>query len=75
MLLKCSTQYTSKFEKISRGHRTGKCQFLFQSQRKAVSNDAQITMHVCSFKHASKVMLKILQARLQKHENQEFPNV
>ena len=75
MLLKCHTQYTSKFEKISSGQRTGKCQFLFQSQRKAMPNNVQITMQVCSFKHASKVMLKIRQARLQKYENQEFPNV
>ena len=27
MLLKCSTQYASKFGKLSNGHRTGKDQF------------------------------------------------
>ena len=36
MLLKCCTQYTSKFVKLSNGHRTEKGQFSFQSQRKAV---------------------------------------
>ena len=33
MLLKCCTQYASKFGKLSSGHRTGKCQFLFYCQR------------------------------------------
>ena len=31
---KCCTQYASKFGKLSRGHRTGKGQFSFQSQRR-----------------------------------------
>ena len=33
MLLKCCIQYGSKFGKLSSGHRTGKRQFSFQSQR------------------------------------------
>ena len=33
---KCCTPYTSKFGKLSSGHRTGKGQFPFQSQRKAM---------------------------------------
>ena len=33
MLWKCCTQYASKFGKLSSGHRTGKGQFSFQSQR------------------------------------------
>ena len=33
MLWKCCTQYSSKFGKLSSGHRTGKGQFSFQSQR------------------------------------------
>ena len=33
MLWKCCTQYASKFGKVSSGHRTGKGQFSFQSQR------------------------------------------
>ena len=32
----CCTQYASKFGKLSSGHRTGKGQFSFQSQRKAM---------------------------------------
>ena len=32
LLLKCHTQYVSKFGKLNSGHRTGKGQFSFQSQ-------------------------------------------
>jgi len=40
----CYTQYAGKFGKLSSGHRTGKCQFSFQSQRKAIpKNDQTIT--------------------------------
>ena len=41
MLWKCCTQYARKFEKLSSGHRTGKGQFSFQSQRKAMPENAQ----------------------------------
>ena len=74
MLLKCCTQYASKFGKLSSGHRTGKGQFSFQSQRKAMPKNAQTTAQLHS-SHASKVMLKILQARLQQYVNQELPDV
>ena len=49
MLSKCCTQYTSKFGELSSGHRTGKGQFSFQSQRKAMpKNDQTITkLHSC----------------------------
>ena len=43
MLLTCCTQYASKFGKLSHGHRTGKDQFSFQSQRKAMPKNAQTT--------------------------------
>ena len=36
MLFKCCPQYASKFGKPSSGHRTGKSQFSFPSQRKAM---------------------------------------
>ena len=36
ILLKCCTQYATKFGKLSSGQRTGKGQFSFQSQRKAM---------------------------------------
>ena len=48
MLGKCCTQYASKFGKLSSGHSTGKGQFSFQSQRKAMSKNAQTTAQLCS---------------------------
>ena len=74
MLWKCCTQYASKFLKLSSGHRTGKGQFSFQSQRKAMPENAQTTTLLHS-SHASKVMLTILQARLQKYMNRKLPDV
>ena len=71
-LLNCSTQYASKFGKLNRGHRTGKGQFSFQFQRRAMPKNVQTTVLIS---HASKVMLKILQARLQQYMNQELPDV
>ena len=48
MLWKCCTQYASKFGKLSSGHRTGKGQFSFQSQRKAMPKNAQTTTQLYS---------------------------
>ena len=44
----CCTQYASKFGKFSSGHRTGKGQFSFQSQRKAMPKNAQTTAQLHS---------------------------
>ena len=41
MLLKCFTQYASKFGKLNSGHRTRKGQFSFQSLIKTMLNNAQ----------------------------------
>ena len=41
MLLKCCTQYANKFGKLNSGYRTGKGQFSFQSQRRAMPKDVQ----------------------------------
>ena len=74
MLWKCCTQYASKFGKSSSGHRTGKGQFSFQSQKgnaKEYSNYRTIAL----ISHARKVMLKILQARLQQYVNRELPDI
>ena len=52
MLLKCCTQYVSKFGKLRNGHRTEKGQFSLNFNTIALIS------------RASKVMLKFLQARL-----------
>ena len=51
----------------------GKGQFSFQSQRKAMPKSIQITVALIS--NASKIMLKILQARLHQYMNRELPDV
>ena len=58
--------------KTLHGHRTGEGQFSFQFQRKAMPKNAQTTAQLHS--HASKVMLKILQARLQQYMTRELPD-
>ena len=52
--VKCSTQYASKFGKLSSGHRTGKGQFSFQSLRKAMPKNAQTTTQL----HSSHMLAK-----------------
>ena len=74
MLWKCCTQHASRFGKLCSGHRTGKGQFSFQSQRKAVKECSNYRTNAL-ISRASKVMLKILQARLQQNVNQELPDV
>ena len=54
MLWKCCTQYASKFGKLSSGHRTGKGQFTFQSQRKAMPKNVQTTAQL----HSSHMLAK-----------------
>ena len=75
MVWKCCTQNVSKFGKLSIGHRTGKGQFSFQSQRKARPKICSDYCTIALISHASKVMLKILQARLQQYVNCEIPDV
>ena len=53
-LWKYSTQYASKFEKLSSGQGTGKGQFSFQSQRKAMSKNFQTTAQL----HSSHMLTK-----------------
>ena len=56
------------------GHRTGKGQFSFQSQRKSMPKNAQTIAQLHS-SHASKVMPKILQSRLQQYMNCELSDI
>ena len=59
----------ANLEKLSSGHRTGKVSF--HSNAKECSNYHIIAL----ISHPSKVMLKILQASLQKYMNHELPDV
>ena len=76
MLWKCCTQYASKFGKLSSGHRTGKGQSVFIPIPKKGNAKECSNYHTIAFiSHTSKVMLKILQARLQQYMNWELPDV
>ena len=66
MLLKCCTQYISKFGKFSSGHRT---EFSFHFNPKERQCQRMLTSR------ASKVMLKILQTRRQHYMKGELPAV
>ena len=75
MLWKCCTQYASKFGNLSSGHRNGKCQVLFQSQKNGMPKKVQTTAQlIVLISYTSKLMLKILQARLQQYIKWELPD-
>ena len=52
--VKALHSYASKFGKLCSGHRTGKGQFSFQSQRKAMLKNAQTTAQL----HSSHTLVK-----------------
>ena len=58
ILLKCCTQYVSKSGKLSSDHRTGKGQFSFQSQRRAMPKNVQTTIQLCSFHMSARLCSK-----------------
>ena len=62
---------------VATGHSglSGKGQFLFQSQRKALPKNAQTTTQLHSSHMLVRLMLKILQARFQQYVNCELPDV
>ena len=75
MLFKCCTQCVGKLGKLSSGHRTGKGQFFIPIPKKGNAKECSNRHPIAFILHASKVMLKILQARLQQHVNRELPDV
>ena len=72
MLFKCCTQYASTFGKLSSGHRTGKGVFI-PVPKKGNAKECSNYHTIALISHASKVMLRILQARLQQYMNHELP--
>jgi len=71
ILWKCCTQYARKFEKLSSGHIIGKGVFIPIPKK---GNDKECSNYhtIALISHVSKVMLKILQARLQQYMNCEL---
>ena len=72
VLLKCYTQYASKFGKLSSGHRTGKGQFSFQSHRKAMLKNVQTTTQLHSSLMPAKLCSKFSKLGFM---NWELPDV
>ena len=63
----------ANLEKLNNGHRTGEVLILVPKKDNAKECSHYHTIALIS--HASKVMLKILQARLQQYMNCELPDV
>ena len=87
LLLKCCTQYISKFGKLRSGHSPGNGWPHYQNfnmvpwenpavfipiPKKGSAKECSNYHTVALISHASKVMLKILQIRLQQYMNQEL---
>ena len=66
MLLKSCSQYARKFGKLSSSHRTGKGQFFIPIPNKGNAKECSHYCTIAVISHASKVMLKILQAKKKK---------
>ena len=64
MLWNCYTQYASKFGKLRSGHRTGKGQFSFQSQRQAMPKNVQTTTQLYSYHMLAKKCSKFSKSGL-----------
>ena len=74
MQRKCYTQYDSKFGKLNSGHRTGKVVFI-PIPKKGNAKECSNYHTIALIYTLVKVMLKILQARLQEYMNHKLPNV
>ena len=75
ILWKCCTQYVNKFGKLSSGHRTRKGSVFIPIPKKGNAKECSNYHTIALFSHASKVILKILQVRLQQHVNHGIPDV
>ena len=75
MLWKYCTQYASKFGKLSSDHRTRNGQFSFQSQIKAMPENAQTTAQLHSFHTLANWCSKLSKQTFQQYMNRELPDV
>ena len=73
LLLKCYTSHARKFGKLSSGQRTRQGQSFITKKGNAKKCSNYHTIALVS--HASKVMLKVLQARVQRYVNRKLPDV
>ena len=71
----CCIQYASKFGKLNSGHRIGKRSASIVIPKKGNAKECSNHCTIALISHAIKIMLKILQARLQQYMNCELPDV
>ena len=71
MLRQCCTQYASKFGKLSSGHNWKRSVFI-PIPKKGNAKECSNYRTIALISHTSKVMLKILQVRLQQYMNVNF---
>ena len=69
---KCYTQYASKYEVLSSGHRMEKVSFHCSPKEGQCQQSSNYCI-IALISHTGKVMLKTLQARLQQYVNHELP--
>ena len=74
MLLKRCIQHVSKFGKLSSGTELENVSFHSNLKEKQCQRIFK-QPHNCLIPHVSKVVFKILQARLQQYVNRELPDV
>ena len=74
MLWKCCTQYASKFGK-QQWPQDWKRSVFIPVPKKSNAKECSNYRTIALISHASKVMLKILQARLQQYVSHELPDV
>ena len=74
MVLKRCAQYISKFGKLSSGHDWKRSVFI-PIPKKGKAKECSNYCTIALISHASKLIVKILQARLQQYVSQEFPDV
>ena len=75
MLWKCCTQHVSKFRKLRSGPQDWKSIVFIPIPKKGKAKEYSNYCTIAFISHTSKLMLKILQARLQQYTNHEVPDV
>ena len=75
MLIKCCTQYARNFWKTQQWPQDWKRSAFIPIPKKGNAKECSNYCIIALISHVSKVMLKILQARLQQYANHELPDV
>jgi len=75
MQFRCCTEHASKFGKLNICCRTGKGELTFPISKKGNAKKSWKYHTISLISHTSKIIIKILQARLQYYVNQELSDI